>query len=139
MYKLNKDAIENPGSGTYNPSQRPTSSKAPTWKVGTGIRRPLSAIPANPGPGMYDPKLEQHGSMFSQTSKKVYEHDERVPGPGTYEPVTSQTKLAVTNSRIGQGPKVGKDTSTRKDNPGPGTYQHERPKTAGPSFGFGTG
>ena len=107
--------------------------------MGTAARRPLSAILPNPGPGAYEHEGKPRGNKYTLTGKKRYEHDEKVPGPGAYEPRDGLTKETGCEVKIGTGPKVGKDTSTVKIVPGPGAYAHKRPKTAGPSFGFGTG
>jgi hypothetical protein len=54
---MNKTAVSNPGSGTYNPENEKNSTfqAAPSYGLGTAKRTEMasSALKQNPGPGNY--------------------------------------------------------------------------------------
>ena len=73
------------------------------------------------------------------TGRKYYHHDEKVPGPGAYSPTTKQVYKSDPNYGMGSQSRIPKNVTSQRDVPGPGAYdQKARPKTAAPSFGFGT-
>ena len=49
----NKDLLKSPAPNAYDLSRNPDLNKNPSWRIGSGNRRPLSASNANPGPGNY--------------------------------------------------------------------------------------
>lgn len=51
---LNKELIKTPGPGAYDARFEAVKNKEPGVKMGTSIRRPLSANPRVPGPGSYE-------------------------------------------------------------------------------------
>ena len=76
-----------PGPGSYDPSfiDKPDSSRI---KIGTSIRRPLSANNKYPGPGNYNiPSRGVEGPKFFMGIKNVDLEMKRKslsPGPGAY-------------------------------------------------------
>ena len=90
--KLNKDQVKNPGAGTYSPTTKRTMKSTPSYKIGTEVRGPLSQVNKNPGPGMYRPRTSFDGPKWGMKGRKSVEHDELVPGPGTYNPSDKSTK-----------------------------------------------
>jgi len=81
-----------PGPGTYYPGflDKPMAAK---FKVGTSLRRPLSASNAYPGPGNYEiPSKVVEGPRHSISGRSDQRNGSRSPGPGTYSPEVSLIK-----------------------------------------------
>lgn len=90
-----------PGPGSYHPGfiHKPSSAK---YRVGTSLRRPLSANNLAPGPGTYEipskmiegPRLTMSGRTGIRTASG------RLPGPGTYTPEVSFVKERASSPRF---------------------------------------
>jgi hypothetical protein len=105
-----------------------------------------SAIPDTPGPGEYDPILNDVTLKFSFGGKGISRHGRAspTPGPGAYRNPRAFGKQADSLRRSGSEIKFG--TSTRDDinkvivqaSPGPAAYSHEAPHL-GTSDGYAFG
>lgn len=88
-----------------------------------------------PGPGAYEKKTLIGGpgsEKYSLGIKPFSRNDNRVPGPGTYDP---QTNLTFERSPSPSMPKGEKGSSLAKDGaPGPGTYDVKGNKFANISY-----
>lgn len=111
--KLNRDKVQTPGAGSYNPNANTTLQSNAKWGIGTGTRRPLSAQNKNPGPGTYAPKNDNGGPKYGFGIKHGKASKEKVPGPGTYQPDDKLTKESGPKYGLGSSPRLQKDQSTR--------------------------
>lgn len=139
--KLNKDKVNTPGAGSYNPTTSQVLKKNANYGMGTGKRRPLSAANRNPGPGMYRPRSSFDGPKYGMQGRKTAKDSQKVPGPGSYTPHETLTTGAAPKYGMGTSPKISKDKTTKRIVPGPGAYRtQDRPASAkaAPSWGFGT-
>jgi hypothetical protein len=63
-----------------------------------------------------------------------------VPGPGAYQQDVDPLKLHHPEYKIGTEKKLQQERTTVRIVPGPGNYTPQsRPRSAAPSYGFGTG
>lgn len=136
LYRSN----DNPGSGAYGHDQRAIRKKAPGWAFGSEYKLKVSDKRSVPGPGNYDIKSVFENSINecrgnTLVGRRPQSGKENYPGPGSYQPVTNQSKQRVPSAKIG---------TTRKGqvmfdkNPGPGNYSptsstHGR---RAPAFGY---
>lgn len=113
-----------PGPGTYGAGYTQTKKRAPSAKIGTGVRGYGKGQDV-PGPGNYSPggsvknrKAPAYG-FGSEVRQKDHNAMKNNPGPGNYEYATS----------IGTGKKYFMGVKTNSSgifgdsqNPGPGNY-----------------
>jgi hypothetical protein len=128
-----------PGPGQYNPSDI-ILKKDPTWAIGTG-QRSKQAHGNSPGPGNYEikPKIQQ-GPQYTMRLKPSNTMKTLSPGPGAYNQKNDALKEHHPTHRIGTELKLQQERTTVRIVPGPGNYTpHSRPRSAAPSYGFGTG
>ena len=71
---------------------------------------------------MYKPKSSFDGPAWGLKGRHSRNHDEKVPGPGTYDPSDKSSKATGPKYGIGTSEKISKDTTTRRIVPGPGQY-----------------
>lgn len=139
--KTPKDSLLSPAPNAYSPIKNQTLTKSPSYRIGTGKRRPLSSRDPNPGPGAYSHVDRNSTPAWGMRGKSETRNLNNTPGPGQYNPMSQTIKLKFPMCKIGTEEKIPRDKSSRKIVPGPGQY--DNPKThlirASPSYGFGTG
>ena len=95
----------------------------------------------NPGPANYNADysfVKQKGPQIGfGSSLRGKGHDERVPGPGQYDPRPKSAKTAP-KCRFGTGEQRGKNRFTNKETPGPGNYESKSLFDFGLEKGMGT-
>ena len=73
-----------PGPGKYHPKKHKIGGKV---RIGSGKRRPLSAVSNVPGAGSYKTRSKFDGPKFGITPKRDgLSSNMIVPGPGRYNP-----------------------------------------------------
>jgi len=135
---LDREALEKPGPGTYDPM---SDSGAPKFAFGTGKRTNMGDGGYNPGPGHYSggDTVGDGGPAFV-FGMKIQDKDRNYnPGPGAYKPNVNSSK--VTTSKIGIGTSNRTGLYPKNEVPGSGAYDHDQShvRKRDPAFGFGTG
>ena len=64
----------------------------------------MSARNNNPGPGKYNYGSTLAGEKYSMVGRQTRFHDEKVPGPGAYQPSTKLTSTENPHYVVGSGP-----------------------------------
>ena len=133
---------DTPGPGKYNyiNSISIVKKSDPSWKIGTGKRRPLIDIDKYiPGPGIYDvtKKIGKDSPYFSMGHKgKEKSINFNSPGPGNYNLDKVITFEHSPTWKLGTSKKLLK-LNINTDIPGPGAYTVRTKSSSGPKFGFG--
>ena len=128
------DPLFNPGPGTYEPKK--ATFHFPTWKIGSESRLTKNRN-SNPGPGQYSkPNDFQNGPKYSMASKAGAYDPTRgafTPGPGQYQPLTSNRPSSAKYTMRSKPYPKGKELS-----PGPGNYNlRQASHLVVPSYRFG--
>jgi hypothetical protein len=71
---------------------------------------------------MYSPQLDNSAPKYGMVGRQSKFHDEKVPGPGAYNPSTKLVTQDAPHYGVGTSPKIDKDKTTRRIVPGPGAY-----------------
>lgn len=139
--KPNRDTLQSPAPNAYSPSRNSTLIKSPSYKIGTGKRRPLSSRNPNPGPGTYSHASKASTPAWGLRGKTNLRGSNNTPGPGQYDPMSQTVREKAPMFKMGTEDKILNDKTTRKIVPGPGQYDNPKVKLAkaSPSYGFGTG
>lgn len=127
---------ETPAPNVYRPSSTFVKSQSAAWGMGSNKRPGLSQILDTPGPGSYDPKLNNGDGPSLRGKSQVCLKES--PGPGSYSPDVRGSKKK--SPIFSMGTEQKKTISAKPLNyfPGPGTYVENKFRTAGPKFGFGS-
>ena len=111
-----------PGPGHYDPNHAIVFEQLPQYHIGGSSNR-LEAVSrdmkANPGPGYYEMKASLDGHTYTIGEKHHPHPDNGFPGPGTYDPRDTITKLNSPGKTISGSERGGFDLLA---NPGPGHY-----------------
>lgn len=128
-----------PSPTEYNPNYSLIRSSLPFWKMNKGSRNASMVKRGSPEPGTYNlpstigkgPKIAFHGRIAKEKVNTM-------PGPGAYDPNPKAILERYPKIVLSTRPRTEKDSTTRKDIPGPGTYILNSTLN-GPKFGFGIG
>ena len=108
--------------------------------MGSSVRQPLIPNQSIPGPGAYQykPSLGD-GPKIYMGEKGKQSASMEFPGPGAYQPNDSAILKSPPKPTLKSGvSRMHKNTSSQKDNPGPGSYKISSSEGA-PKYGFGSG
>ncbi len=107
-------------------------------RMGSSCRGPLSLVGSSPGPGSYSLK-ERLGEApkYAMRPRTAVVTKNAMPGPGQYTPSKAPV-LGRPPSAVMGSQSRGKDFTTVKTVPGPGTYLPPTPQgRRGPAYSFG--
>lgn len=131
---------ETPGPGQYLKTEPNGIYASRYCKIGTEERRPLMEDTGTPGPAAYTIPVKIEGPKYSLHGTKEFKSNEKIPGPGDYEPRVDYVRTRPTSAkylpflfRIGNSKRNETKTSMA---PGPGSYNY-KDSVEGPSWGFG--
>ena len=129
-----------PGPGWYNPEESYDKTKKRIVAAGFGGKGKDPVYKDTPGPGTYDPVLNNGQKGFAFRGREALTRMSDTPGPGEYdypEKVYNTGKDIGRTIRINGRPQNASNSST----PGPGWYSpengHSKSKKGNPAFSFG--
>ena len=136
---------DQPGPGQYNDGEKVKFVKLqkPSWKIGTGLRKPLNEISDSPGPAKYNLR-GNIGEGAPQYSMRIKECDSKkrfiTPGPGRYNNDDMHNFKHYPSWKIGTSNRDDLlKRKIREGVPGPGAYQYnQKHLQSPPKYGFGT-
>jgi Sperm-tail PG-rich repeat len=137
---LNKEQLQSPGPGNYNPAPSVVKAKTATINFGSE-KRPnhlVSKFNEAPGPGNYNQGSSIKGDKgFSLGAKQPHKYNEN-PGPGAYDSRDVATKPTSAQSIRFNNSKRG-DIVRKEDleKPGPGNYNQGSTLKADKGFSLG--
>ena len=145
---VSKNAGFGPAPVAYEPDIKPTKTKAPAYRFGSGERKAsydIRKAKLVPPPGAYEVKSKNFntenpkfymGQRISFDDTKKFIHS--LPGPGSHDASPRVTHRAAPVFSMGARLQTLRNSSAIV--PGPGNYVNnaEKLRTTSPSFGFGS-
>jgi hypothetical protein len=98
-HTVNLKGSDTPGPGQYLKTD-PGVSNTKFCKIGTEERRPLLENTETPGPAAYSIVVKTDGPKYSLHGMKDFRSNERIPGPGEYNPRIDYVKTRPTSAKF---------------------------------------